>query len=1194
MPNPENVPKAPAPIANPVGAFEDPMEAQLQQELRSMFDVDTQKGLQTYLDQSSCLRPETWSNDIQTLYRAIHTIKGGAVTVGAEAILHVSTVLEDLLSDLRHLEIAPPLEDGQLKEVLVEAGELLAATLPIEATGEAARAQVAPSVQRINELRSQLQERYLPQWDQEKQFQQEFAQQGLDLVVLDVEIALEKHPTGVALSEAFLHTARSILDQLDQIGQDLQLAAGWRDVLLKAEALMGELDEAVWRTQWPRLIQTLKACVRSGGEPVPFTLEIPERGTEPSPASLFPEESEDKLVGANPALDRVDDTSDMSDVFTDMDTFLDDLSSLEDTLPAEEANVTEADAVTASFETSVEAALSEAELREVEDPETLAAIDRAIADATQNAEQTVAESPVAETESIAIADSAGLDWSTSDLTSEEEAFAGPGDETSQADTPSQPPEPVTTSDSPLADTGSVPAGGTDEAAMSAAEELSMLNGTNVQPPLDGASGVKTGSGQPEIFLVEDPATDLPAGTRDASTATDADMAASASQDVPTTEVAAGTSDTWLISLLADALDTDTETEADTPPASRPAGATLLPAAVETPDAIEQIQIPVPLERLDRSAQDLVNALLSVRSTQGIYGILQSQILQLASLAKEGVQHITRLRQIQDDYALVDNLRLNVRQTGPTPERYRQGYVTINRLLETSLRLSELGAETEKSAKQMTESLQFLDQNIIRLQATVEESRLVPFRNLGFRSRAILRDLTTRFKKPAKLLLQGEHTELDVGSARSLEPALLHLIRNAFDHALESPEERQILGKPEQGTLVLSLQRLGNLYRLNIQDDGRGMNAQAIHDRAQNLGLPLTDTSTQTNLLAVICQPGFSSETKVSDISGRGVGMDVVAAQVAKLGGKLTLETVPSRGTTFSLQFPVPHLLVPCMLLKAGDRTFAVPTEDVRNVALIDSLAVMRVKESDSAYSWQIENDGKTIPGLDLLEYWQPQRGGRTLEENAVCAYVHSSNFDQGTWLIFDELLGQSDLLINSLPTPLQPPEGLLGISLQPDGTLVPVLNATDLIEWLHTTTLEPEAGDSDGGATEVPAIASTPTILIVDDAALMRRRIEASLTSYGHITHTCSDGLDAWNWLKANPLPALIITDIEMPNMDGFTLIDRCRQENLLMPILVVSSRLSEDWFAEARRVGADDYLTKGFSTLDLINKVNQLVSLED
>ncbi|MGF1523069.1 MAG: response regulator [Leptolyngbyaceae cyanobacterium] len=1178
MPNPENVPKAPAPTADSVGDFEDPMEAQLQQELRSMFDVDTQKGLQTYLDQSGRLQSETWSNDIQTLYRVIHTIKGGAVTVGADAILHVSTVLEDLLSDLRHLETAPPLEDGQLREVLVEAGELLAATLPIEAKGEAARAQVDPSVQRIQVLRSQIQERYLPQWSQQKQIQQEFAQQGLDLVVLDLEIALENLPSGAALSESLLHTARNSIDQLYQIGQDLQLSSGWGQLLLQAETLMGELSETVWRTQWPRLIQALKACARASGEAVSFTLNL--AASEPVPVPLFPGEPGTASTAVRPTTDptdAADDTADMTDVFPDMDTFLDELGSLEAPLDPDDSDVAATDSDPPSAIAGVTTPPA-AEPAAIDDPETLAAIDRAISEATQDVTptDTDTEAAVSDTASMAIEDSAGLNWGTSESTPEQEADEAPNADTVQSHSTSLPAQTDSPSVSP-----------------SASEEAPALNGAGAQR--NGTAAPESGQEHSDIFLVEDPAAGVPPQVEDldALAALDPEMAADTQNQLPVSEAA--TSDTWLINLLAEALDTDAETDAETAAALSNTSVSSLSATAEATETTEQIQIPVPLERLDRSAQDLVNALLAVRSTQGIYDVLQSQILQLASLAKEGVQHITRLRQIQDDYALVDNLRLNARQTGPTPERYRQGYVTINRLLETSLRLSELGAETEKSAKQMTESLQFLDRNILRLQATVEESRLVPFRNLAFRARAILRDLITRFQKPAKLVIQGEHTELDVGSARSLEPALLHLIRNAFDHALELPQDRQAAGKPEQGTLTLSLQRLGNLYRLSLQDDGRGMNAQAICDRAQTLGLPLSDTSTASNLLAVICQPGFSSETEVSDISGRGVGMDVVAAQVTRLGGKLTVETHPGRGTTFSLQFPVPHLLVPCMLLQAGDRTFAVPTEDVRNAALIESLQAIQVKEKDSAYSWQIEQDNGAIPGLDLLEYWQPQRSGRTLEETAVCAYVHSSGLDRGAWLIADELLGQSDLLINALPTPLQPPEGLLGVSLQPDGTLVPVLNATDIIEWLYTATPESDVAVSGESEADAPVtVSSTPTILIVDDAALMRRRIEASLTSYGHVTHTCGDGLEAWNWLKANPAPALVITDIEMPNMDGFTLIDRCRQENLSMPILVVSSRLSEDWFAEAKRVGADDYLTKGFSTLDLINKVTQLVAAEE
>jgi chemotaxis protein histidine kinase CheA len=848
--------------------------------------------------------------------------------------------------------------------MLVEAGELLAATMPIEARGEAARGQVEPSVQRLQQLRSQIQHTYLPQWNEQTQIQQEFARQGLDLVALDLTIALEHLTPAEPLPDSLLALAQEVIDQLDHIGQDLQLSSGWGSLLGQAKTLLTESDAGFWCSQWPRLFEALKSCARQAGEPVPFELSRSLGGNAASPAAAV-DQATNPPADSQAALSSLEDTS-PDGVLPDVGNFLDGLGDLGD-------------------------------LSDLDDP------------------------------------LATTDWITA-------------------------------------------------------------------APDDGAT--------PE-------------------------------------------------------------------PAVSP----------------QQIQIPVPLERLDQSAQALITTLLSVRSSQALYEVLHNQILQLVSLSQEGVQHITRLRQIQDDYALMDNLKFNLRETGPTPERYRQGYTTINRLLETSLRLSELGAEAEKSARQMSDSLQFLDGSVLKLQATVEESRLVPFHNLAFRARAVLRDLTTRYHKPAKLVIHGEHTELDVGSARSLEPALLHLIRNAFDHALESPEERQTLGKPDQGTLTLVLKRQGNTYRLHVRDDGGGIDPEAICDRAQALGLPLSDTTTPANLLAVICQPGFSSETEVSDLSGRGVGMDVVANQVAKLGGTLRLTSVPGQGTTFHLAFPVPHLLESCVLFQAGDRAFAVPTDEVKTLALLETLQVSLVQDLNSIYSWQVETGDAVIPGLDLLEYWQPRLTDRTLSDSTVCAHIHPATEAQGIWLFADELMGQVDLLITPLPAPLQAPVGLMGVSLQPDGTLVPVLSATAMVEWLHQAPAESIAelsGRSDLAPQET--ITATATILIVDDAALMRRRLEASLTAYGHPTHTCSDGLDALNWLQTHPTPALVITDIEMPNMDGFTLIDRCRQAGMTVPILVVSSRLSEEWFDEAKRLGANGYLTKGFSTLELMTKVNQLL----
>ena len=524
----------------------------------------------------------------------------------------------------------------------------------------------------------------------------------------------------------------------------------------------------------------------------------------------------------------------------------------------------------------------------------------------------------------------------------------------------------------------------------------------------------------------------------------------------------------------------------------------------------------------------------------------------------------------------------------TLDRYRQGNNTINRLLEMNLRLSELGAEAERTAQQTADSLSILEDNVLKLQSTVEESRLVPFQNLAFRARIILRDLTNRYGKPAELIVKGEEIELEVGVARALEPALLHLIRNAYAHGLEPVEKRMQLSKPPQGTIYLTLSRHGNSFQLELQDDGGGIDAAAVQAKAEAKGLPLTNAKNMGSILAVICQPGFSSSDEISDLCGRGVGLDVVKEKIESIGGNLSLETILGEGTSFRLEFPVPYLLVPCIKIRSSDRYFAIPTENISTTAIFADLKISKIESSKYAYSYIIQGEKAQKPGFDLLQYWQPSAKFRSFDETAICIYVPSQTEpNNGIWLLADELLDRSDLSIDPLPHPIVPTVGLMGVSLQSDGTLIPVIEVSILAEYLLNYPLkfqvfpEPEA---------IVKEASCNKILIVDDAALMRRRIQASLNTYGYVTHTCADGREAWNWISNNPNPALIVTDIDMPNMDGFTLTSQCRKAGIKTPILIISSRVAEEWSKEAFRLGATEYMTKGFSTSDLTNKVKSLL----
>jgi chemotaxis protein histidine kinase CheA/ActR/RegA family two-component response regulator len=593
-----------------------------------------------------------------------------------------------------------------------------------------------------------------------------------------------------------------------------------------------------------------------------------------------------------------------------------------------------------------------------------------------------------------------------------------------------------------------------------------------------------------------------------------------------------------------------------------------------------IQIPVPLVRLDRSAQQVVDTLLTTRGINSQSQNLQTQLVQLTGLTAESAQFATKLRQLQDDYSLMRNISDEQDTSNNlTLERYRQGYTTIERLLENILRMSELGQELEISTRQTFDKLADLDRQILRLKDGIEVSRLVPFRNLTMRARAILRDLTNRYGKPVDLMVNNEQIELDAGVVQQLEPALLHLLRNAFDHGIEPTVDRLAIGKPATAKVTISLQRRGNVYRLTLEDDGRGIDRSKIADRSQAGGFAHTNTSTNADLLIVLCQPGFSSRDVVSEVSGRGVGMDVVAHQIAAIGGKLSLDTVMGKGSTFSIEVPAPQLLVSCVLLQVGDRTVALPTANILETVLLSTIdSQLAIDRSH----WQITTAAGVTPGFSLTSYWQ--HFSSSLPEYAIGLRCRLED-NSAVWLIADDLLYQSDLSINPLPSPLMPPAGLLGVSLQPDGRLISVLDPIALTDVLKSQSR------IDTPTPKSAMVTTTTTILVVDDAALMRRRLSASLTTAGYVIHTCGDGLEALKWLEMNELPAMMITDVEMPNMDGLTLIDRCRQIGIEIPILVISSRLSEGWSNEAKRVGANNYLNKGFTTDMLLTTVGDLLT---
>jgi chemotaxis protein histidine kinase CheA len=1116
-------------------------EAQLQQELREMFLLDTQQQLEVYFDIILQLQPASWTGDIQSIYRAIHTIKGGAVTVDASSMLHAAIVLEDLLSDLRYLEISPPLSDGKLGEMLLEAGELLASCLEVSAPGAAASIEnqnrIQLTLQRLEHLHIQVKEQYLPDWNEMRQVHQEFADQGFDLVILDLEMELANLPDRGVVPALIIETAQATIGQLKQIGTELELAADWTPLVHRCDRLISNPSSQLWQGLWPPYFAALKACVKNSGEVSPAEVARLDALESAAQAEDLEIQSRSKDLPDQAIATTAGDLPDLLDDFFGADFGVEEFDQAALT-------VSSSAAIAADFELEIDEWTNDGDRQNIEIVDELLPleIDRAEAiesDLPDLLDNFFDDAAAPVNEAMMIEDDQTIVQAMIDL------------------------DPL---DLPL--------------------EIDQADGT-LSALLD------------DFFLDEENAVDLETDRPVASSISDELAELLELDDVAELAKLAEFELTALVE--HEATDATDEIEplaanlAVTEFAIEPA----MPAKIApTPVEVKRgVSIPVPLERLDRSAQQVVDTLLTARAVRNVSSRLQAQLSQLSVLTQESSQFVTRLRQLQDDYALLRSLnddRESSDSNNVTTERYRQGYTTIVRLLENILRMSELGQEIETATNQNHTNLDDLDRSIMRLKDGIETSRLVPFKNLTLRAKAILRDLTNRYGKPAELIIQNEQVELDAGIVQQLEPALLHLLRNAYDHGLESITQRLAAGKPERGIISVSLHRRGNLYRLEVEDDGAGIDPQVICQIAKAKGFTIKaakpDQLTNSELLQILCQPGFSSSTSVSEVSGRGVGMDVVVAQMATIGGKLSLETSIGDGTKFTIEVPAPQLLVPCVLLQVGERTVAFPTEEVLETILLSSIAAkMSTDEAVGMCAWTLTTARGDIAGFDLANYWQFAQ--RSLPDTAVCIRTRQGQNGKEIWSIADDLLGQAELLINPLPSPLVAPIGLLGVSLQADGRLISILDPIALINKLSTN--NDRSSDYSFNTLAAEQIKpSAPTILIVDDAALMRRRLEASLSSNGFITHTCNDGLEALNWLQANPLPDLVITDVEMPNMDGFTLIDRARQLQIEIPILVISSRLADEWGKEARRLGANGYLNKGFSTPELLQTVNSLLGL--
>jgi chemosensory pili system protein ChpA (sensor histidine kinase/response regulator) len=474
------------------------------------------------------------------------------------------------------------------------------------------------------------------------------------------------------------------------------------------------------------------------------------------------------------------------------------------------------------------------------------------------------------------------------------------------------------------------------------------------------------------------------------------------------------------------------------------------------------------------------------------------------------------------------------------------------------------------------------------------TRMVEFESLSDRLYRVARQAAKELHKQVRLDIVGGSIEVDRGVLERMAGAFEHLLRNCVAHGIEAPSERQRVGKDANGQITVAVAHEGNEVAVEFRDDGAGLDLARIRERALAMGLIAAGaTPSDAELANLIFTPGFSTAASVTELAGRGIGMDVVKNEVAALGGRIETASAPGQGTSFRLVLPLTTAVTQVVMLRAGAVTIAVPA------TLIE--IVKRVPAAEVAYAYasgQFDAGDRVLPFFWLGALLQA--GGRSNEvPGRTLAVLVIRSAAQRIALHVDEVVGNQEVVVKNLGAQLVRLPGLAGVTLLASGSPALIYNPVALATLY---------GDDARAAMQqalanVPATpqdtrseseqARAPLVLVVDDSLTVRRVTQRLLQREGYRVVVAKDGLDALDKL-ADELPVVVLSDIEMPRMDGFDLVRNLRADSRLapLPVIMITSRIAQKHRDHAAELGVQHYLGKPYSEYDLLGLVARYAGL--
>jgi two-component system, chemotaxis family, sensor histidine kinase and response regulator PixL len=526
------------------------------------------------------------------------------------------------------------------------------------------------------------------------------------------------------------------------------------------------------------------------------------------------------------------------------------------------------------------------------------------------------------------------------------------------------------------------------------------------------------------------------------------------------------------------------------------------------------------------------------------------------------------------------------------DQYNDLHLVSQDQMETIVQLEEVTTDIELSLQDLTQSVRGLNQTTRSLQKNLTRTQMSPFADVVKRFPRLIRDLSVQFGKSVNLKIVGEHTGIDRAILDSLSDPLIHLLRNAFDHGIEDVATRLAAGKSTTGNITLEASHRGSETIITIADDGGGIKISRIRDRLQQMGLPAEEIAkiSEAELLDTIFEPGFSTASSLTELSGRGVGMDVVRTNIEEIRGRIQVKTELGIGTTFTIRVPFALSIVRVMLMERSGFIFAVSVDSVKEIMRFQPNLLTT---DGSQLAWQ----SQTIPLLALEQAMTFGGTHRPFELPGI------PTIDQLTVLVvgedelsaafyIDKFWGEKEVTLRSIDSPIPLNPGFGNSIILGDGRVVPLVNLVELACWMSVNAEFVTTRQDDGLMLVGTEKTQPQRILVIDDSINVRRYLAAMLEKEGYEVEQARDGQEAVEKLIGGLMVQAAICDVEMPRLDGYGVLEALRADETFenLPIIMLTSRNSEKHRTLAMNLGASAYFSKPYTEPELLGSLKSLI----